>query len=312
YFHVYLNTLRANLGDPAVVIDAQQVEDTAGILRRLRGADGLVALRVVAVIRDTAIDDAAQAAARIVDHLTGVAMHRAILHAPDDRFAGDQLAIHVTRHWYQHCYDDHIHGATRSRHPLAEVTDGQEREVANVLSHGEVRRIIGADGIPLVTAQGTTLTRLDRDLAAGLAGLVSPLTDVEHHTDPGMSLRNRVTRTWAELGNDERNDWLHRVGVHHVPASTGWSELPGQAQSDIIRLYLDSHRPDQVATPFSGGRIDGDPRGAAATMFSHTTPLGAHDVAIAVPANEPTLPGGDLLATSMGRPLSGAYRHTER
>ena len=36
YFHVYLNTLRRNLGEPAATIDAQQVEDTTSLLRRLR------------------------------------------------------------------------------------------------------------------------------------------------------------------------------------------------------------------------------------------------------------------------------------
>lgn len=299
YFHVYLNTLRSRLGEPAVTIDAQQVEDTTGILRRIRQSDGLIALHAVAVIRDTAIGDAADAAADIVEHLVTVAMRRAIVHAPSERFDGDELAVHVTRHWYQHCYDDHVHGATRSRHPLAEVTDGQEQEVVKALSARDVRRIIGTDGIPLVTAQGTTLTKLDRDLAAGLAGLVSPLTDVSHHTDSGMSLRTRVTRTWAELSNDERGYWLHLAGIQHVPAHAGWSELPGQAQSSIIRLYLDSHQPDQVATPFSGSRIDGDPREAATSMFNHAMPLDDRGAAATLSTNELTWRGQDLLLTSM-------------
>lgn len=298
YFHVYLNTLRSRLGEPAVTIDAQQVEDTTGILRRIRQSDGLIALHAVAAIRDTAVDDAANAAADIVDHLAAVAMRRAIVHAPDERFDGDEVAVHVTRHWYQHSYDDHVHGATRSRHPLAEVTDGQEREVAKALSAGDVRRIIGTDGIPLVTAQGTHLTKRDRDLAAGLAGLVSPLTDAEHHTDTWLALRTRVTRTWAELSNDERGQWLQLAGTHHVSAHTGWSELPGQVQSNIIRLYLNSHQPDQVAAAFSGSRIDGDSREAAASMFNHAMPLDTPDAAGVMPVTETTLLDEDLLAAA--------------
>ena len=290
YFHVYLNTLRANLGDPAVVVDAQQVEDTAGILRRLRGADGLVALRVVAVIRDTAIDDAAQAASRIVDHLTGVAMRRAILHAPDDRFAGDQLAIHVTRHWYQHCYDDHIHGATRSRHPLAEVTDAQSSEVADALAAGQARLLIGADGLPLVTAHGTIMSQLDRDLATGHAGLVPPISsDSEQGGDLTGTLRQQVTSTWAALGDADRVHWLRAVGVPRPPIHISWDALTGELQTRIIGLYLDTHQSGQIAVPFQAEPIPGDPRQAAMRMFGHRQHLSTADLPAAT-ADTPTVP----------------------
>jgi hypothetical protein len=203
--------------------------------------------------------------------------------AGDDRFAGNQLAIHVTRHWYQHCYDDHVHGATRSRHPLAEVTDGQEREVVQALSTGEIRRIVGADGIPLVTAHGTALTPVERDLAAGLAGLVSPVTDTEHHTDPAATLHDRVTRTWSDLGSQERSQWLHLAGAHHETTKLGWSDLPGETQTKIIHLYLDTHRPDQIAVPFIGQPINGAPAAAAMSMFDHRAPLTADTVSSGVP-----------------------------
>lgn len=273
YLHVYLNTLRSRLGEPAVTIDAQQVEDTASILRRIRNGDGLIALHVVAAIRDTAIADAAGAAADVVDHLTTVAMRRAIVHAPDDRFGVDELAVHVTRHWYQRCYDDLVHGATRSRHPLAEVNHGQEREVVKTLATGEARRIIGADGVPLVTAHGTAMSRMDRELAAGLAGLTSAITDPHHHTATEQPLSKRVTRTWSELGEVERGQWLRAADAHRIPASSSWDQLTGDTQSKIIRLYLDTHRPDQIAVPFAGARLDGDARDVAAAMFAHRTPL---------------------------------------
>ena len=275
YFHVYLNTLRRDLGEPAVTIDAQQVETTARILKELRDADGLAALRVVALIRDTAVDDAAHAAAGVVDHLAGVAVRRAIRHAPADRFGGDELAIHVTRHWYQHCYDDHVHGAVRSRHPLAEVTDAQEREVATTLSSREARRIIGPDGVPLVTAQGTTFTAQDRALARGLAGLISPITDTDHHADTKQPLGKRVTRTWAQLTDTERGQWLRAADAHHIPASRSWHDLPGETQTKIIRLYLTTHQPHQVTTLFHGEPINADPSHAAMTMFNHQQPLHA-------------------------------------
>jgi len=239
YLHVYMNTLRANLGEPAVTIDAQQVEDTTARLRRIRpAADGLNALQATGVVRDVAVDDAAQAAADIVAHLGSVAARRAILHAADDRFDGDQLSVHVSRHWYQRCYDDHLHGVTESRQPLAEVTGAEEHQVALTLESGQPRRLIGADGIPLVTTHATMLTNLDRRLPAGAAGLVSPISDVEHHTEATRVLRERVTRTWGALTPDERKQWLRLAGANPESAGVTWSSLDGSEQTGIIRLYL--------------------------------------------------------------------------
>lgn len=275
YFHVYLNTLRRDLGEPAITIDAQQVETNARILKELRNADGLAALKVVALIRDTAVDDAAHAAAGVVDHLAGVAVRRAILHVAEDRFGGDELAIHVTRHWYQHCYGDHVFGAVRCRHPLAEVTDAQEREVARTLRTGEARRLIGTDGVPLVTAQGTMLSAHDRALARGLAGLVSPITDADHHTDTELPLSKRVTRTWSDLDDGERAQWLRAVGANRVPPTTSWHELSGDTQTKIIQLYLATHQPDSVARPFAGEVINEVASEAAMRMFNHCGALEA-------------------------------------
>ena len=97
YLHCYLNELRHRLGYPSVPVDAQQVEDTAAQLRRLApNAKPLAALRSVAVLRDVAASDAAQAAAAITESLADTAARRAIQHAPDGRFDGDQVRVHVT------------------------------------------------------------------------------------------------------------------------------------------------------------------------------------------------------------------------
>ena len=151
YFHVYLNTLRHNLGQPAATIDAQQVEDTTSLLRRLRPhADSLACLHVVGAVRNTAVDDASQAAADVNDHLADVGAQRAVLHAPDDRFGDDTLALHITRHWYLHCYDDTIRAATDTRHPLAASTRVHEMDVAQAIVSGDVHPVIGQSGAPLV------------------------------------------------------------------------------------------------------------------------------------------------------------------
>jgi len=250
-----------------------------GHLRRIRpDTTGLNGLHAVGVVRDVAADDAAHASAGIVAHLGGVAARRAVLHASDDRFDGDQLAIHVTRHWYQRCYDDHVHGATRSRQPLADVTEAEEHQVALTLGSGQPRRLIGKDGIPLLTAQGTVLTNLDRRLAAGEPGLISSIGETEHHTDATAVLRNRITRTWSELGLGDRGRWLRLAGAEPTSGDLAWSELNAAAQSKLIRLYLDTHRPDQLGVSFDGEVINNRPQLAAMVMFNHRRQLDARDI----------------------------------
>lgn len=273
YLHVYLNTLRSDLGEPAVPIDAQQVEDTTAQLSRLRGTEGLKSLHAVAAVRDVAIDDAAHAATAVVERLAHVATRRAVLHVPDDRFDGEQLAIHVSRHWYQRCYDDHVQGATGSRHPLASVTAAEEQQVALVLEQGQAWRLIGPDGIPLLTPHSTVQTSLDRRLAAGSAGLVSPVSDERHHTDTSLPLRQRVMRTWNDLAPHERSQWLRLADSDPTSGDLAWSTLRPGTQTKIIRLYLDTHRPSQLAGPFEHPAIDAEPRTAAALMFNHRAPL---------------------------------------
>ena len=134
YLHCYTNALRDRLGSPAVTIDAQQIEDTTTLLHRLTpNQTPIAALRAVAVLRDVADADAAQATVSIATTLHATAARRAIAHAPDSRFDADPLRIHVTRHWYLHSYLDHLHTATRSQ-AAPTVTDAVERQVALTLT----------------------------------------------------------------------------------------------------------------------------------------------------------------------------------
>jgi hypothetical protein len=142
YVHVYLNTLRANLGEPAVVIDAQQVEDLTAIVHRVRpGTEALQALQAVGVVRNLAIDDAAHAAVTIVERSRVVGAERAVRHAPDERFEGDAVRVHVTRHWYLRCFNAQVEVATNSQQPLTGVTYVEQDLVAQTLATREVRRV---------------------------------------------------------------------------------------------------------------------------------------------------------------------------
>ncbi len=276
YVHVYLNTLRADLGEPSVPIDAQQVEDTTSLLRRLRPeADSDSTLRAVGVIRNVAIDDAARAAAEIVERLHAVGARRAIEHAPDQRFDADELRVHVVRHWYLRCYVDHLEQATRSQQPLTRVTHGEEAQVALVLETRIPRRLIGEDGVPLVNAHGTVMTEVDRRLIAGESQVVESIADPVHHTDPRENLRTRVTRTWADLDIPAREHWLRIAGVVDPTEIVGWSRLRGETQSRIIQLYLSTHSPSQFDIPLEGPAMLDQPAEAARVIFGHQVRLDA-------------------------------------
>ncbi len=273
YVHVYMNTLRASLGEPAVTIDAQQVEDTAALLHRIRpAAPGVQALQAVGVIRNVAVDDAAHAAAEIVSSLQEIGARRAIRHVADDRFDGDELRIHITRHWYLRAYEDHVHRATRTQQPLTQVTRMEESLVANALSAGAARELIGSDGIPRFTQHGTVLTAIDRLLAAGEAGLVRPMAGAWNPAPYG-ELREQVIGSWRSFDAPARQQWLYIAGSPPHYARHGWATLPGDARSALIRVYV---RDSGAATSAEGAAeafhprtIDGDPANAARLMFAH-------------------------------------------
>ncbi len=274
YVHVYLNTLRSKLGEPAEVIDAQQVEDTTKQLHLMRPAvSSIGALRAVAVIRGVAISDAARAASQIVDSLRSVGARRAIQHAPDDRFDGDLLRVHVTRHWYLRCYQDHVEHVTKSQQPLTAVTYGEQAQVAVVLETRVARRLIDRHGLPLVTAHGTAMSDVDRQLAAGETQIVSGLTASAQRMNPQATLRHQLTKTWADLDVALREHWIRVAGADTPSRGLAWAELSDESKSKIIMLYLRSHSLALTGVPFNEPPIKQTPDTAARRMFNHRDPL---------------------------------------
>jgi hypothetical protein len=136
-----------------------------------------------------------------------------------------------------------------------------------------IRRLIGRDGIPLVTAHNTLMNEIDRRLAAGETGVIPAGTDSAHSDDSLESLRVRVTRTWAELSRSERAEWLHIAGVHDAGERLGWSNLQGDDQTKIIRLYLDTHRRELLDITFDRSPIRAAAEIAARRMFNHRVAL---------------------------------------
>lgn len=270
YVHVYLNSLRANVGEPSVVIDAQQIEDLAGLVHRVRPAsEPLQALQAVGAVRNLAVDDANQAAATIVERLQSIGAERAVRHAPDERFNGDAVRVHVTRHWYLRCFSAHVEVATRSQQPLTGVTYVEQDLVARTLATGEIRPIIGRDGIPVVTMHNTRMNAVDRALANGETGVVPPTVVSETQRDTFDTLRRQVKSTWSDLTIDRRAQWLRLAEAEPMRTGERWSDLSGGQQSKIIRNYLHAHRRDLLDLSPDRALIKAEPASASRRMFNH-------------------------------------------
>lgn len=277
YFHVYINDLRERLGELSEPIDAQQIEDCAALLRRVRPeAPPLTALQAVGVVRDTARDDAAHAAAEIASRLRSVADRRAVLHAGDERFDADAVRVHVARHWYKRCYDDWVEDATQSRMPLRAVTDAEERQVALVLAIGTVRRLIGDDQVPLITAHSTLVNEVDRRLATGEIDVLPAHLVASLPFDATQPLGRQIRGAWARASVTERLRWARMAAAEGTEALGAWPTLGVEDQTRLIRYYLDAHRGDLRDRPFEPDTIIAQAEVAAAQMFRHPSPLLGH------------------------------------
>ena len=274
YFHVYINDLRDRLGELSEPIDAQQIEDCAALLHRIRPeAPPLTALQAVGVVRNTARDDAAHAAAEIASRLRSVVVRRAVLHAGDERFDANAVRVHVSRHWYKRCYDDCVEGATQSRMPLRAVTDAEERQVALILATGTVRRLIGDDNVPLVTAHSTLVNEVDRRLAEGEIDVLPAHSIASLSFDATQPLSAQIQGAWAYASEAERVRWARLADAEGTEPPGAWHTLGVQAQTRLIRYYLEAHRGDLRDRAFESDVIAAEPQIAAAQMFQHPSPL---------------------------------------
>ncbi|MBA8792854.1 hypothetical protein FHX74_000448 [Friedmanniella endophytica] len=209
----------------------------------------------------------------VVEALRRGAIERAVRHAADDRFDGDELRVHVTRHWYQRCYDTIVDEMVGARHPLAAITAGEDAEVARALATGEVRRLIGRDGIPLVTAHQTVMNDLDRRLAAGETGLVPPsIVEVRNH-DGFKPLEQRVRAAWTSVDRTMRGEWLFLADALPLPDDSRWSRLSSEQQTRLVGHYLKTHRLELLGRDFDRPILQGDSADVARRMFNHRAPL---------------------------------------
>lgn len=291
YVAVHAEALNKDLGGGGRVPGVAEVEAMAAQVRRIRvGNDSLGPLRATAYVWRVARADAATATLGALDDLRRNAPARAA------RYADGQVEVEVDatrapilRHWHQRCYLDAIAGQLRLQRPLEAVTTGEVEAVAVSVRLGQFHRIIGADGIPLVTAHGTRLTDADRRLAEGKAGVVPPPLQVTERGSSNHVLRLRVVAAWNVAPQNTRMAWATAAGVAAAGSATRWAQVPGVQQSRLIAQWLDEHRGrvttaqaadrELVYLPFSGNdeQLPGRPEEAAARMFGHDVhPTSSH------------------------------------
>ena len=296
YLAVHEAALANSLGQASDVPDAAAVELTAAQVGRIRtGHDPQGPLRATALIWRVARADAdADALAMLRAVRTGVAGQASgyvdrLLHHPTDGLRGD-LRSAILRHWYQRCYLQAVDADLGLLGPLGVVSQAEAHEVAASITEGRARRLIGAYGVPLLTAHGTRMTETDRKLAAGETGVVAPAARPTkalrpRALRPNRPLREHVVRGWARASTATRTAWAQAAGVPHAADRPRWADIPADVQSPLIARWLHDHRgslseptcesaadePPIEYPPFAGARhrLRGPSEQAAARMFAH-------------------------------------------
>lgn len=296
YLAVHEAALANSLGQAADVPDAAAVEVTAAQVGRIRtGQDPQGPLKATALIWRVARADAdADALAMLRAVRTGVADQASdyvdrLLQHPTDSLR-DDLRSAILRHWYQRCYLQAVDADLGLLAPLGAVSQAEAHEVAVSIAEGRARRLIGSDGVPLLTAHGTRVTETDRRLAAGETGVVAPaartIQPLRPRTlRPNRPLREHVVRGWARASTATRAAWARAAGVPHAADRPRWADIPADAQSPLIARWLHDHRgfpseptseptadePPVEYPPFAGARhrLRGPSEQAAARMFAH-------------------------------------------
>jgi hypothetical protein len=265
YLHVYINTLRTRLSQPSEAIDPVDRQETASLLEGLRPnaskAQIVLAVRGAEMI---AVSDAASAAASILGRLHHAGALRAIQHAPEGRFDGDELRIHVVRHWYEHCYDDLVDRAVRARHPLEVDVGAEDDQITLALATREVHRIISSDGLSLV-ALGLRMRELEQ--VHGDTQAIPLRTDVHARLD------QRLSEAWNNMSETARAEWLDASDQPGKRTNSDWSALDGGLQRELAGRYIqrqrhDLHQPDPSA-PQSGLGVEETAR----RVFNHSEVL---------------------------------------
>lgn len=312
YLRVYRDTTAEAFGRTSQPVTPSDVERTAAEASRLNpNAPPQAALKVAAVLWRQAREDAwTQTAAAYVD-FQRLATSRAVVRGTVGGSI-DATSAAVLQAWYRRSFDDAVDFTAREQ-PLRAVTAQEAELVAQAVTTGQIRRIVGSDGIVVVTQNATMTSDVDRRLAAGEVGVVEPQTPIRSHA----TLEAQVRQGWNNKGLSGRKLLIGRAGAEGVDPHTTWAQLPWPVATTYIRHWLDTHRSladaDQPTLEAAHqyelcAPIPGPPASAAALMFNLPT------APTAAPAEHVGVQMRNLMAgiTSSSRQPRGADDNSSR
>lgn len=224
-------------GRPSQPTTAADIERTAAEVHRLTPtAPRQAALQVTAALAAKGKADAIEQAARAYVDLGRNAGARAPIRG---RVAGFEEIIpaEILQAWYQRCSQDATDFTVRDQ-PLRAVTAAEAAIVAHAVTVSEIRRIVGADGVAVITEHGTLVDDVDRRLAAGDIGVVDPRPPVRSHA----TLEAQTRQAWSNQDTSSRRAIIERAGVDDLDPRTTWAQLPWPVATTYIRHFLDTHR----------------------------------------------------------------------
>ena len=289
YQEVYSTAVRDSLGERVAIPGVGAIDATATALRAALAERNLdPPLRLAGTLHRAALSDANAVMIKAYDTLTGAAPRRAAQHAAQYQTAGPAEAA-IIQHWYQRCYLSTVDAQMGLQQPLHVVTARETAQVTASIEHRQFRQIIGADGTPLVIAQGAIMTKLEQVLAGGGPDITPPVLP----SSPNRNLRQMVTQSWNSSSPTSRATWADGAGVPTTVKGRDWPDVPGAQQSLLIGRWLDTHqhrfaparsftepvKPRARPRPVERGDqhlLTGPPAIAAAAMFNYTpAPLAA-------------------------------------
>lgn len=257
YVQTYKATVDGELGRGLHPVLAGDVNAVATAVRTNLGPSRVrdSALKVATVVWSRSRYDGIAAAVRAWETLDAVSAIRAGELVPGSPTL-DGVRQLMLAQWYRRCYLAEARAEMGVLTPLQEVTDGEVRAVAAAWQQGEPHRLVGDDGVPLVTAHGTVTSPEDRKLDAGEVGVVEAMPSTRDLA------RRRAAGFWSGLSEPDRTALLTETAALRRPlvevlARKDFRQLAVSHQDAVTVAYLGrlaaaEPQPFRLAHPLSG------------------------------------------------------------
>lgn len=276
YLQVHRAGLDVTTSPPDGQVDAAAVDRVAtviaGHLGRTARPDS--ALMVAAVVWRRARHDAAVAVTQLWTDVAAAAATRSHDLVPVSAAPGDgALRPAMLRQWYRRVYLNQVQAELGLLTPLRQVSDAEADNVAHAVAAGRSYRLVGTDGVPLMTAHGSATTLADRHLDAGHTGVVEAPLPADQ-----TRLHRRIASYWEKHSDPAARLDLAQAAFNLPPrwvavlAGKEFRQLSHVHQLAVMHEYVRRTRPtDNEPPPFIPvEQTAGTAEEAAAAMFNLT------------------------------------------